>query len=311
MAKSAYVNLSLGTPQLGVTYLDDLLLMPGPNIYRLDFDIPPTAPPGNYTLPLMVTKSEIVLLYELFPLQVLSTFDFSIDAAPSTVLQQELFEILVNVTNRGSQTRLFEVVIGGDTFQGSTQISVMAAQTLSVRVPASYLPSTLADTGPRLLKIHLQLEGQTICTKQITIQVNYSLLNFTITLLPPIFLFSLILLGICWQRSSRRRFISSSPPRFREYQDNPSTLEYPGSYTRERMVKSYPFSEQQESRIIQVSRRFGLSKQGKRRFSNDHAVLAYKRQGNNLHVVILGTDKRHLRQLVANLSESNSGKEGG
>ncbi len=308
----AYVNLSLGAPLLGVTTLANLLLMPGLNIFRLDLDIPPTTPPGNYSLLISATVSELVLFYELLPLQVLSTYSLTLDASPSNVIQQEPFEILVNITNKGSQTRAFEVVVEGDNFQGGCQISVMAEQTLSARVPVLYLPSSFADIGSRLLKVHLLLEGQTLCSAQALIVVDYSLLNFTITLLPPAFLFGLILLGICWQRSSKRKSISSGTRGLREYTGSPSTLGYPGSYTREKVLKAYPFSEQMESKIAQVSRRFGLSQRGQRRFSNDQAVLAYKRQGDEIHVVVLGTDKRHLRHLIANLGESSSqGKEGG
>ncbi len=308
----AYVNLSFGAPLLGAASLDNLLLMPGLNFFRLDFDISPTTPPGNYSLVLSVSISELVLLFEVYPLEVLSAFNIYLDEPPSKVLQQQPFEILVNITNQGSRARTFEVIVEGDNFEGGCQISVMAEQTISARVPVLYNPSNPADIGSRLLRVHLKLEEQTLCSDQALIEVNYSLLNLTISLLPPAVLVGLILLGICWQRSSKHKSPSGRITGLTEYGSSPSTLGYPGSSPRERLVKSYPFSEQLESRIAQVSRRFGLSHRGQGRFSNEQAVLAYNRQGDEIHIVLLGADKRHLRRLIANLGESSGqGREGG
>jgi hypothetical protein len=299
------VNLSLGAAHLGVTSRSNLLLMPGLNFFHLDFGIPPTATPGNYSLILSVTTVELILLHEQYPLEVLSAYDFSVVTAPSTVLQQEIFEILINLTNKGSQPRAFDVVIEGDNFHGSGQVSVMAAETVATQVPVMYLPTTLADIGPRLLLVHIKLDDQTLWSAQTLIEVSYSPLNFTLTLLPPAFLCGLIILGICWQRRTKRRFIEGDTRGMREYSESPAVLHYPGAYTREKVLKSYPFSEHLERRIAQVSRRFGLSQRGQRRFSNDQAVLAYKRQGDKIHVVILGKDKRQLNNLIANLGESS------
>jgi hypothetical protein len=300
----AYVDLSLYACLVGTAVQTNLLLMPGQNIYTFEFFVLPNCPAKMHDLILSIRTSNLILLWEQLPIQVLNAFVLEFQSVPANVTQQESFEITVNCTNRGSYVRTFDIVAADGNFFGSSQVVVNPYSVISHSLSIVYLPSSAIDIGLRLLIIEMQLDGNTLSSIQIELLVKYSTLNLFITLVPPLFLAGLCLLGICWMKNpaSTQRHKSNME---RERISHPSSgelsssLAYWKSSNQVRVTRSYPFSKEIKTRISQISHNQGMVAQGPNRFYGKQIALAYEQIGNRLHLTILSSNNQLLQNLLS------------
>ena len=233
LSRPERVNMSLGSPAVGVVEVFNVLLMPGSNTYLMDLEVEVGCPPGNHTITLNITTSDLLLLHQYFPLEVKQAFSLILEQAPSSITQQIPFEVQVSVANLGSQERVFDIQPApGGGFQGSRRVVVAANRTLSFTLSIVYLPATAIDVGMRSLQLELRLEGVLLCSLQILLQVGYSTPNLLLALLPYAALGMICLAGLWWMRPASRwsrrprRRLNPPPPhrRFRASYVLPSSL---------------------------------------------------------------------------------------
>lgn len=311
---AAYVNLTLGAPEVGEAVESNLLLLPGLNIYRFSLAVLPYCPPENHSLVLVIGAADLVLSYDSVALRVNRAFTLILDDVPVTVLQQEPFWIGANLTNRGSVPRVFEIVVAEANFQGACQVTVPPNNTVPVSCQVVYLPWRIMDTGPRLLTIELRFAGHRIDTDEAVVEVRYSQFNFLMTLVPPVLLAALCVLGLFWMRKpshARRRLVDSEVIPTEGVVESASSLAYWGSRRSVTVVQSYPYSRELENRIARVSERFGLQSRGPGRFYSDNGVLVCERQREALRVTIMATNRRLVQRVLADLPDETESSANG
>lgn len=141
-------------------------------------------------------------------------------------------------------------------------------------------------------------------TMQIELLVKYSTLNLFITLIPPLFLAALCILGICWMKPSSSPQHQDGRRKKLGIPDHPeddlsSPLAYWKSSSHIKVIRSYPFSRQLKKEISQISRRHGLLVQGQNRYYGKQMTLAYEQIGDTIRLTILSTDNRCLKKLLS------------
>jgi hypothetical protein len=302
----AYVNLTLGTPEVGETAKSNLLLLPGLNIYRFSFAVLPYCPPDNHSLALVIGAADLILSYDSVALRVNRAFTLMLNDVPATVLQQEPFQVVVNLTNRGSVPRVLEIVVAEANFHGSCQVTIPPNNTIHASCQVVYLPWRIMDTGPHLLTIELQFAGHRLDTDEAVVEVRYSQLNFLITLVPPVLLAGLCVLGLFWMRNPRhvrRRPVDREviPPE--GVVGSASSLAYWGSRRGVTVVQSYPYSRELQNQVARVSQRFGLQSRGPGRFYGDNGVLVCERRRKALRVTVIAANRRLMQRVLADLPE--------
>jgi hypothetical protein len=311
----AYVNVTLGTPEVGQATKSNLLLTPGLNIYRIALGVVSYCPPRNHSLSLIIGAMDLILFYTPVALRIDQAFDLKLNHVPITVVQQERFVLVMNVTNRGSVPRILEIVAAEANFHGTCQTAIPPNTTVQVSCRVVYLPQRITDTGPRLLTIELRLAEHHLCTDQRVVQVRYSPLNFLVTLVPPVMLAGLCVLGLSWTRKPRgvrRRPIDDEAIPMERVSGSASPLAYWGPRRGATAVQCYPYSRQLEHQIARLCERFGLQSRGPGRFYGNNGVVVYERQRDALRVTIMTTSDRVLERLLAALpDEVESSANGG
>jgi hypothetical protein len=302
----AYVNLTLGAPEVGEVVKSNLLLLPGLNIYRFTLAVLPYCPPQNHSLVVVIGAADLILSYDSVVLRVNRAFTLILDDSPVTVLQQEPFWVVVNITNRGSVPRVLEIMVAEANFHGACQVTVPPNNTVHVSCQVVYLPWRIMDTGPRLLTVELQFAGHRLDTDEAVVEVRYSQLNFLITLVPPVLLAGLCVLGLFWTRKPshvRRRLVDREVIPTEGVVGSASSLAYWGSRRGVTVVQSYPYSRELENRIARVSERFGLQSRGPGRFYGDNGVLVCERRREALRVTMMATNRRLVQRVLADLPD--------
>jgi len=265
-------------------------------------------------LVLVIGAADLVLSYDSVALRVNRAFTLILDDVPVTVLQQEPFWIGASLTNRGSVPRVFEIVVAEANFQGACQVTVPPNNTVPVSCQVVYLPWRIMDTGPRLLTIELQFTGHRIDTDEAVVEVRYSQFNFLMTLVPPVLLAALCVLGLFWMRKpshSRRRLVDREVIPTEGVVESASSLAYWGSRRSVTVVQSYPYSRELENRIARVSERFGLQSRGPGRFYGDNGVLVCERQREALRVTMMATNRRLVQRVLADLPDETESSANG
>ncbi len=303
-AKPAYVDLSLSAHLVGTSTQSNLLLMPGQNIYTFSFSVQPSCVPKEHSIILSITTPNLILLWNHLPLQIRKAFDLELHNVPTNITQQESFEISVNCTNRGNYVRTFDVVTAEGNFHGASQVVVEPNSTIMHTMSVTYYPISVIDVGLRSLILEMQLDGYTLNTMQIDLLVKYSVLNLCITLIPPLFLAALCLLGICWMKpssSSRHRDGHREKLGIPDYPEGElsSSLAYWKSSPHVKVIRSYPFSRQLRAEISQISLRHGLLVQGHDRYYGKQMALACEQIGGTLRLTILSSDNQRLKNLLS------------
>lgn len=303
---AAYANLTLAAPQVGEAVRPNLLLLPGLNIYRFTLAVFPYCSPQNHSLALVIGAADLILSYDSVALRVNRAFTLTLDDVPATVLQQELFWVVVNLTNRGSVPRVLEIVATEANFHGTCQVTVPPNNTIQVFCQVVYVPWRIMDTGPRLLTIELQLAGHDLCTCQSIVEVRYSQLNFAITLVPPVLLAGLCVLGLFWMKKPghvRRQPVDEEIIPTEGLARPASSLAYYGSRGGVTVVQSYPYSRELENQIARVSERLGLQPRGPGRFYGSNGVLVCEPRREVLRVTMMATNRRLVQRVLAELPE--------
>jgi hypothetical protein len=310
----AYANVTLGAPAVGHETRLNLLLMPGLNIHHLALAVLPHCPPRNHSLSLIIEAMDLVFLYLSVVLHVHQAFDFRLTEVPNTVVQQEPFTIVANVTNRGSVPRVLGIVAVEGDFYGACQAAVPPNTTVQITWEVVYLPWRIMDTGPRPLTVELNLAEHRLCTDYAVLQIRYSPLNFLITLVPPVILAGLCILGLFWMTKPggvRRRPADSEAIAPEEASGTVSALAYWGSRRGAAVVQSYPYSQQLENQIAGLSKRLGLRPRGPGRFYGNNNIVAYERQNDALRVTVMATSKRVLQRVLADLPDGVESRSDG
>lgn len=305
------INLSLSAYRVGSTNKTNLLLAPGENLYHLDLHILPNCPSQPYNLTLQISTSNLILYCELVPLFVEVAFILTLIEMPNDAIQNTPFQITVNLTNLGSQTRAFEIV-GESNLYGTTQTILHPNETRSISLTVQYIPQTIMDTGIRSVSIALYLETYRIVSISHQLFIAYSTINLIITLFPPIFLITLCIIGIIWMRNGKRT--QSHPPS----QSSPSSLFFPAS-TNSHEIKwesSTDATEHQlniltpgvQRQLIQAMKEFGLYKAETRERTKNRVILTWEKNGNELHIRLKGKNPELVNQLFRIFSKELNSK---
>ncbi len=301
---AATINISLFEANVGSINKTDLILVPGENLFHLNLEVLPSCPPQDYNLILYITSHPLTLLIEQVPLIIQPAFILTLAAAPDQTLQNQPFLVTVNLTNLGTQTRAFDIVAEPN-FWGFTQVIVQSNETRSITFQIQYLPVALTDTGVHLLSLCLLSNNHHILSVEHPLFVGYSSMNLILNLLPPAFLVGLCVLGIIWMRNGKRRQQQSDsvPPELHLPGTDEVQIHW-GSQEGETQHQRIPLNTEVKRQLAQIIQRLGLTTTSANRNSNDRVVLAWEKQGQELHIVLQGENRQLIQQLLTLLSES-------
>ncbi len=305
------INLSLSATLVGYINKTNLLLTPGENLYHLHVQILPNCPSQLHNLTLLISTPDLILHCEHVPLNVQVAFMLTLIEMPQDVIQNTPFQVTVNITNLGSQTRAFEIV-GEANFYGSTQTILQPNEIRTISLTVQYIPQTIMDTGIRYVSIALYLETYRIMSVENQIFIAHSTINLIITLIPPIFLISLCVIGIIWMRNGKRA--QRNPPT----QSTPSSLLIPpGTNSREmKWGSSTDATEHQlnilppevHRQITQAMKEFGLNKAETKDRTKNRVVLTWEKNGNELHIKVKGENPELVNRLFHFFSKEMNSK---
>ncbi|MFX1581034.1 MAG: M28 family peptidase [Promethearchaeota archaeon] len=303
---TVYVNLSLSAEEVGFTSIPNLLLIPGENVFHITLEIQPSCTPRTYNLSLQISTSSLLLLADHVPLIVEPAFILTVLEKPESTLQNQLFSVMVNLTNLGTQTRIFDIMADSN-FLGFTQVIVQSNTTRSIILQLQYVPTAIMDTGIRSLSLALYSSDQRILAVESPIYVGYSTVNTILTLLPPAFLIALCIIGICWLRNGKRsqhqnQANTSQSPRFVLPGDQGMQIHWGTS--KDDAEHQFRLTPQIKHELAQVIQKLELTKSGKNRYSNDRVVLAWEKKGQELHILLQGNNRELIQPLFKILSES-------
>lgn len=303
-ASSAYINISLFADHVGSFTQTNLLLVPSENLYHLKIEILPNCPPRSYNLTLTVSTPNLTLLAEQLAITVQLAFLCTLSSYPQNALQNQLFPVLVSITNLGSQTRVFDIIAEVN-FLASAQLIVQPNQTRTMTLLVQYLPQTFMDTGSRSLVIAFYVDNNHVTSAEVVIFIAYSAINLAITLLPPIFLLSLCIIGVCWMRKGKKSQQSQQPPLL-------TTLIPTGADSRDmgwgvtpetEGVQAIPFNPQVRRQLAQAAQKLGLTSAGVNRYTNDRVVLAWEKKGQEIHLVVQANNSQLVQRLLHLLTD--------
>ncbi|MFX1317981.1 MAG: M28 family peptidase [Promethearchaeota archaeon] len=303
-ATAATINLSLFEVHVGSISKTNLILVPGENLFHLNLEVLPSCPPQAFNLTLLITSHPLTLLFEQVPLTVQGAFILALVDTPDQALQNQLFLVTINLTNLGSQTRAFDIVAVPN-FWGFAQVIVQSNETRSITFQIQYLPASVVDTGVRLLSLSLLSDNHYILSVEHLLLVGYSTVNLILSLLPLAFLIGLCVLGIIWMRNGKRRQQQSGSVQPELHLPGIDGVQiHWGSPEAETQQQRIPLNTDVKRQLTQIIHRLGLTNTSTNRYLSDRVILAWEKQGQELHIVLQCENRRLIQRLLTLLSES-------
>jgi hypothetical protein len=302
-----HINLSLSAEYVGSCLNPNLLLVPGENFFPFTMEILPTCPPQAYNLTLLITTPRLILLTNQVPLLVQIAFVMTFIALPEIIQQNQPFPVTVNLTNLGTQTRAFNI-LADPNFLGTTHTILRSNETRFISLIVQYVPKTVVDTGIRSLSLSLLLDNQRILSIEEPVNVGQSTTNLILSLLPPVFLLGLCVLGIFWlrngKRSKKHHQLSSYSPTIIIPQQKEAMQIHWGATARETRPQRLPLDSSGMQQLLHVIQTLGLTRKKPNHYANDRVVLAWEKKGRELHIVLQGENTHLLQRLFTLLSET-------
>jgi hypothetical protein len=304
---STTMNLTLYHPLVGSVIETDLLLESGENLVLLHLDVLPNCPPSNYNLSFLLNAPEITLTTNQIPLKVNHAFVMVLMELPDRVVQNQLFEATISVTNLGSQPRAITICTE-NYFHGDTQIIVQPNQPRLVTIIVEYRPQTVTDTGVRLLLFTLSFSAHRLVTVGASLYISYSMINMLVTIAPFGFLFALTLIGIRWLRTGKRsrttqvRLKNKIPlaELLRETQLMERTNE---THWGNQGIQSRPLAKQAQNQPIQTSQQLGLAPIENNRVKNDRVLVTWEENGAEIQIALPANDSSLINRILSILAD--------
>ncbi len=299
---STTLNLSLYHPLVGTVFETDLIMVKGENIFFLDLDVVPHCPPANYNLSFLLTAPEITLSSNQIPLLVNPVFTMLLMELPDRVVQNQLFETSISVTNHGSQPRLITIYAEAH-FRGNVQVIVQPNQTRLVPIIVEYCPQNVMDTGVRQILFTISLATHHLVTAGASIFIGYSLTNMLITIAPFGFLIALCILGICWLRVGKRS--STTPVQLKagyppfQY-DAESQLRGNNQTTpsENQRIQPPPSAKQISDQLTQVYQQLGLRSKIDHQVANNRVTLTWEDDGAEVQITLPANNLPLINQVL-------------
>ncbi len=302
-----YVNLTFTSLQDEIYNQTNVLLLPGLNHIQAQLPIRPNYPPATENFTLILSSTNFILLIQHFEITIRQAFEIHFETVPTAILQQELFEALLSITNYGNQFHSITLRAASN-FIGSYSFALPHNSTVHQAITLYYAPVQLMDVGQRWLTIELWIDSYIVTTCHTQINVQASSLNVLFTFIPPSFLILISLLGVCMiRRSSQIRGLIHR-------RQKPSKPQSPISRNKDliwqppfslRHSQRYPYSQALVTAIKQLGHRIGFVPKGNQRFFSQQAALMYEIQGETLELTIFASSPQTLQHLSALLTTLN------